>query len=390
MLCAYLDAFSGISGDMLVGALLDLGLDFTAFTAAMASLELPGCELRLGRRELSGISAARFEVKVSQPQPERHLDEIRALIERGRFSDSIKAAAIGIFSVLAEAEAKIHNTTPQQVHFHEVGAVDSIIDIAGVAWCLETLGVGELLVSALPMGTGFAKTRHGQIPIPAPATMQLLGGFNLKLGDGEGEMVTPTGAAVLKALAASAPIPLPFAVQRIGYGAGSKTFSDRPNVLRILLGERIAALEADELLEIQTNIDDLNPQIYDHLCQRLFAAGARDVTLTPALMKKGRPAITVSVLAEASLREAIAAVLFDETTTIGVRFHPVSRLKLAREIREITTRWGTIRVKVSRREGRAATISPEYDDCRRAAVEHHVALRVVMQDATEAARAQLK
>jgi uncharacterized protein (TIGR00299 family) protein len=378
MLCAYLDAFSGISGDMLVGALLDLGLDFTAFTAAMASLELPGCELRLGRRELSGISAARFEVKVSQPQPERHLDEIRALIERGRFS------------VLAEAEAKIHNTTPQQVHFHEVGAVDSIIDIAGVAWCLETLGVDEVLVSALPMGTGFAKTRHGQIPIPAPATMQLLGGFNLKLGEGEGEMVTPTGAAVLKALAASAPIPLPFAVQRIGYGAGSKTFSDRPNVLRILLGERIAALEADELLEIQTNIDDLNPQIYDHLCQRLFAAGARDVTLTPALMKKGRPAITVSVLAEASLREAIAAVLFDETTTIGVRFHPVSRLKLAREIREITTRWGTIRVKVSRRGGRTATISPEYDDCRRAAVEHHVALRVVMQDAMEAARAQLK
>ncbi|SRR5579875_2727633 len=389
MICAYLDAFSGLSGDMLVGALLELGVDFGEFKRAMAALGLSGCELRLGRRELSGISAARFEVEVAQPQPERHLGDIRAIIERSGLADEVKARALAIFSALAEAEARVHNSTPEQVHFHEVGAVDSIVDIVGTAWCLAALGIEQILVSPLPMGKGFVRTRHGLIPIPPPATVELLKGFVLKLGDGESEMVTPTGAAVLKSLAAPAPIPLDFTVRRIGYGAGTKTFTDRPNVLRVLLGERAAALGTDELLEIQTNIDDLNPQIYGHLCERLLAAGARDVTLTPTIMKKGRPALTVSVLAEAALREAVAAVLFEETTTIGVRFHPVARLKLEREIRKIATRWGTIRVKVARGAG-ATTVSPEYDDCRRAALEHRVALRIVMQEAAAAARAQLE
>jgi uncharacterized protein (TIGR00299 family) protein len=390
MVCAYLDAFSGLSGDMLVGALLDLGLDFAKFKQEMDSLQLRGCELHLARRELSGISAAKFDVEVSQWQPERHLSDIRAIVERSSLGEDVKAKAVAIFSALASAEAKVHNSTPEEVHFHEVGAVDSIIDIVGTAWCLSTLGIDELLVSPLPMGKGFVRTRHGLIPIPPPATLELLSGFALRLGDGESEMVTPTGAAVLNALAAPAPIPLAFEADRVGYGAGTKTFTDRPNVLRILLGKRAAALNTDELLEIQTNIDDLNPQIYDHLCERLFAAGARDVTLTPTIMKKGRPAITVSVLAEAALREAVAAVLFEETTTIGIRFHPVSRLKLEREIKEIATRWGAIRVKVSRRGTGAATITPEYDDCQRAAIEHRVALKIVMQDALAAARSQLE
>ena len=390
MVCAYLDAFSGLSGDMLVGALLDLGIDFANFKAAMASLELRGCELHLGRRELSGISAAKFEVEVSGAQPERHLSDIRATIEQSALAPDVKRKAVEIFSALAVAEAKVHNSTTEEVHFHEVGAVDSIVDIVGTAWCLATLGIDQLLVSPLPMGQGFARTRHGLIPIPPPATVELLSGFPVRLGDGEAEMVTPTGAAVLKALAAPAPVPLDFEIQRVGYGAGTKTFSDRPNVLRILLGRRAATLAADELIEVQTNIDDLNPQIYEHLCERLFAAGARDVTLTPTIMKKGRPAVIVSVLAEAALREAVATVLFEETTTIGIRSHPVSRLKLAREIREVATSWGAIRVKVSRREGSAATIAPEYDDCRRAAAEHRVALRIVMQDALAAARAQLE
>jgi pyridinium-3,5-bisthiocarboxylic acid mononucleotide nickel chelatase len=390
MVCAYLDAFSGLSGDMLVGALLDLGLQFAEFKQAMDSLGLHDCELRLGRRELSGIAAAKFDVEVAEPQPERHLRDIRTIIERSGLADEVKAKAIAIFTALAGAEAKVHNSTPEEVHFHEVGAVDSIIDIVGTAWCLASLQVDELLVSPLPMGKGFARTRHGLIPIPPPATVELLRGFQLKLGDGEAEMVTPTGAAILNSLAKPAPLPLGFEVHRVGYGAGTKTFTDRPNALRVLLGKRAETAATDELLEIQTNIDDLNPQIYDHLCERLFAAGARDVTLTPTIMKKGRPAITVAVLAEAALREAIAAVLFEESTTIGIRFHPVSRLKLEREIKEIATRWGTIRVKVSRRGGGAATIAPEYEDCRRAAQEHRVALKVVMQDAMAAARAQLE
>ncbi len=375
---------------MLVGALLDLGIDFGAFKQALAALELRGCELRLGRRELSGISAAKFDVEVSGPQPERHLSDIRTTIEQTALDHEVKRKAVAIFSALAVAEAKVHDSTPEEVHFHEVGAVDSIVDIVGTAWCLTALGIDELLVSPLPMGKGFARTRHGLIPIPPPATVELLSGFPLRIGDGEAEMVTPTGAAVLKALAAPAPVPLDFEIQRVGYGAGTKTFSDRPNVLRIMLGRRASTLAADELIEIQTNIDDLNPQIYDHLCERLFAAGARDVTLTPTIMKKGRPAIIVAVLAEAALREALAAVLFEETTTIGIRSHPVSRLKLPREIKEIATRWGTIRVKVSRRAGSAPTIAPEYDDCRRAAIEHRVALKIVMQDALAAARADLE
>ena len=374
---------------MLVGALLDLGADFIQFKQALGSMKLGGYELRLGRRELSGISAAKFEVEVSAPQPERHLAEIRATIEQSALPGEVKRKAISVFSTLAAAEAKVHHTTPEEVHFHEVGAVDSIIDIVGVAWCLTVLEIDDLLVSALPMGSGFVRSRHGPIPVPPPATAELLTGFPVRLQDGESEMVTPTGAAIVKTLARSSSLPIDFEIQRVGYGAGSRTFTDRPNVLRILMGIRPGALLTDELLEIQTNIDDLNPQVYDHLCERLFAAGARDVTLTPTIMKKGRPAIMVSILAEAALREAIAAVLFEETTTIGIRSHRVSRLKLDREIKEVATRWGAIRVKISRRGGQALSIAPEYEDCRRAAIAHRVALRTVMQDASAAARQQI-
>jgi pyridinium-3,5-bisthiocarboxylic acid mononucleotide nickel chelatase len=289
--------------------------------------------------------------------------------------------------VLAEAEAKIHDTTPDHVHFHEVGAVDSIIDIVGTAWGLEQLGVGDVIVSPLPMGNGFARSQHGIIPVPAPATAELLSGFPLKIGDGAHEMVTPTGAAVVRALARAAAIPLAFEIEKIGYGAGSRELEDRPNVLRLMLGRTRIALDSDEMIEISANIDDLSPQIYAHLMTRLFDAGARDVTLTPTMMKKSRPAVTLGVIAEAARRDAIAEIIFAETSTIGLRFHAVERLKLHREIHEVETRWGKIRVKTSGANGREpATISPEYDDCRRIAAEHKVPLRVVMEEARNAAR----
>jgi uncharacterized protein (TIGR00299 family) protein len=215
--------------------------------------------------------------------------------------------------VLAEAEAKVHRTSPNEVHFHEVGAVDSIIDVVGAAWCFDRLGIGETFVSALPTGKGFVRSRHGVIPVPAPATAELLAGFPVRMGDGESEMVTPTGAAIVRALARPAPPAMGLRIERVGYGAGTKEFADRPNVLRLMLGERESAYQTDEMLEVQANIDDLNPQIYDLLVERLFEAGARDVTLTPTIMKKGRPAIVVAVLAEPSDRERIAAVLFAET-----------------------------------------------------------------------------
>jgi uncharacterized protein (TIGR00299 family) protein len=389
MKTAYLDAFSGLSGDMIVGAILDCGADFGEFERAIKSMPLAGYRLSTRRKPLSGISALKFDVAVTEPQPERHFGEIRALIDTSLLAATVRQRAIAIFEVLAQAEAKIHDTTPGHVHFHEVGAVDSIIDIVGTAWGFEQLGVDGVLVSALPMGNGFARSQHGVIPVPAPATAELLSGFPLKIGDGAHEMVTPTGAAVIRALARPAALPLAFEVEKIGYGAGSRELEDRPNVLRLMLGRERAALDSDEMIEVSANIDDLSPQIYDHVMNRLFDAGARDVTLTPTMMKKGRPAVTLSVIAEAARRDVIAEIIFAETSTIGLRFHSVERLKLHREIHEVETRWGKVRVKTSGAHGREpTTISPEYDDCRRIAAEHKVPLRVVMEAARDAARSK--
>jgi uncharacterized protein (TIGR00299 family) protein len=386
MKTAYLDAFSGISGDMTVGAILDCGADFAELERAIKSMPIAGYRLATRRKALSGISALKFDVIVTEPQPERHFSEIRALIDSSQLAASIKQRAISIFEVLANAEAKIHDTTPDRVHFHEVGAVDSIIDIVGTAWGIEQLGVGSVLVSPLPMGNGFARSQHGVIPVPAPATAELLAGFPLKIGDGAHEMVTPTGAAIVRALARPATMPLAFEVEKIGYGAGARELEDRPNVLRLMLGRERTAFDSDEMIEISANIDDLSPQIYDHVMNRLFEAGARDVTLTPTMMKKGRPAVTLGVIAEATHRDTIAEIIFAETSTIGLRFHSVGRLKLHREIREVETRWGKVRVKVSSADGHApATISPEYDDCRKIAAAHNVPLRVVMDEVRAAA-----
>jgi len=397
MKTAYLDAFSGLAGDMIVGAMLDCGADFVQLDRAVASLQLSGYRLAHSRRVISGISAVKFDVEVSEKQPERHLGEIVAIIDRAAaLSPPVKRRAQAIFEALAAAEAKIHNTTPDHVHFHEVGAVDSIVDVVGIAWALEALDIGDVLVSPLPAGSGFAHSQHGVIPVPAPATAELLAGFPLRLGDGAAEMVTPTGAAVLKALARPASLPLAFDIEKIGYGAGTRTLEDRPNVLRIMIGGEHSAFGSDEMIEIAANIDDLNPQVYDHVMARLFAAGARDVTLTPTMMKKGRPAVMLGVIAEAAMRDAIAQIIFAETSTIGLRFHPVARLKLHREIHEVETRFGKIRIKVSHAHAGAhphahdhANLAPEYDDCRRAAVEHGVALRIVMEEARAAARKQL-
>jgi pyridinium-3,5-bisthiocarboxylic acid mononucleotide nickel chelatase len=390
MKSAFLDAFSGLSGDMIVGAMLDAGAEFEELRAALASLPLDGYRLATRRKLASGISALKFEVEVSATQPERHLSDIREVVSRASaLSLSVKDRAMAIFGVLADAEAKIHRTTPEHVHFHEVGAVDSIIDIVSAAWGFERLELKEMIVSPLPSGSGFVRSQHGIIPVPAPATAELLAGFPMRMGDGASEMVTPTGAAILRALAAPAPPATGFRIERVGYGAGTKDFADRPNVLRLMVGQRAQIYETDELVEIAANIDDLNPQIYDHVIERLFETGARDVTLTPTIMKKGRPAVTISVLAEPTTRERIAAVLFAETSTIGLRYHSVARLKLAREIREVETPWGRVRVKVSRAGDDTMTLSPEYDDCKRIAREHHVALRVVLEQAQAATRRQI-
>ena len=390
MKTAYLDAFSGLSGDMIVGAILDCGADFAELERAINCVAIKGYRLSTRRRVTSGVSALKFDVEVTEPQPERHFGEIRQMILSSSLADTVKKPAIAIFEALANAEAKIHNTTPDHVHFHEVGAVDSIIDIIATAWGLEQLGVSDVIVSPLPMGRGFARSQHGVIPVPAPATAELLTGFAVKLGDGAAEMVTPTGAAVIRALARSAELSLNFEIEKIGYGAGTRDLDDRPNVLRLMLGREQAKLDSDEMIEISANIDDLNPQIYDHVMEKLFAAGARDVTLTPTIMKKGRPAVTLSVLAEPAHRNAIAEIIFNETTTIGLRSHQVARLKLPRETKEVETKWGKVRVKLSGPKGAPITITPEYEDCRVIATTQNVPLRTVIDEAREAARTQLK
>jgi pyridinium-3,5-bisthiocarboxylic acid mononucleotide nickel chelatase len=386
MRTAYFDAFSGLSGDMIAGAMLDVGADFGRLKGIVDALQLPGCKLSTRRKSVSGIEALRFEVDVLEPQPERRLRDIRAIIERAGITAKVAKDAIRVFELLAEAEAKVHHTTSEQVHFHEVGAVDSIVDIVATAWGFHELEVAEVLVSELPLGTGFAKSRHGVIPVPAPATAELLAGFPVRLNDGSSEMVTPTGAAVLKAFARPAAGMFRFEIERIGYGAGSKDFADRPNVLRLMLARHGRAFESDELLEFAANIDDLNPQVYDHVSERLFAAGARDVTVTATIMKKGRPGVILSVLAEPALREQIAAILFAETSTIGIRFHAVSRLKLPRQVISVNTSFGPIRVKVSGAGYSPLTIAPEYDDCHRAALEHQTPLKLVIDEALDAAK----
>src|SRR5579862_9689947 len=258
MKTAYFDAFSGLSGDMIVGAILDCGADFASFERAMNSVPIKGYRISTRRKVSSGISALKFDVEVTEPQPERHFGEIRAMIVASSLSTTIKQRAVSIFEVLAQAEAKIHDTTPDHVHFHEVGAVDSIIDIVGTAWGLEHLGVGDVIVSPLPMGNGFARSQHGIIPVPAPATAELLKGFPLKIGDGAHEMVTPTGAAVVRALGRPAAIPLAFEVEKTGYGAGARELEDRPNVLRLMLGNESSVFDSDEMIEISANIDDLS------------------------------------------------------------------------------------------------------------------------------------
>lgn len=385
----YLDAFSGLSGDMIVGALLDAGVDFGGLERAIATLGMDAYHLATRPKTASGIVATKFEVGVSAPQPERHLGEIVGMIRGGSLAPVVVDGAIAIFEALAAAEARVHRTTPDEVHFHEVGAVDSIIDVVGAAWGLDQLGIDNLLVSPLPMGKGFAKSRHGTIPVPPPATVELLTGFPVRLADGESEMVTPTGAAIVRALAQPAPASMRFTIEKVAYGAGTKDFSDRPNLLRLMVGRESNDFASDELIEIAANIDDLNPQIYDHVVERLFAAGARDVTITPTIMKKGRPAVTLAVLAEPAARDTLAAILFAETSTIGLRFHPVSRLKLARRMLEAATRFGVIRVKVSGDGGNPQNLAPEYDDCRKAALAHAVPLKLVIEEAAAAGRRML-
>ena len=392
MKIAYLDAFSGISGDMTVGALVHLGLPLAVVEEAIAALGLADVALSVERVARSGIAATKFHVRVRGERPEHAHDghahrpyaAIRALLERSSLPAAAKASALAIFARLAEAEGRVHGVAPDAVEFHEVGALDAIVDVVGAALGFAHLGIEAVYAAPLPLGQGRVRSAHGPLPVPAPAVVELLAGRPVRLEDGAAELVTPTGAAIVAALARAEAVP-EMRISAVGYGAGDRTLADRPNVLRILVGEPVVATGTDDVVVLETTIDDMSPQLYEHVLERLLAAGARDAFLVPAIMKKSRPATVLRVLAAPADRDRLAAIVFAETSTIGLRWTTWHRLVLPREEATVETPWGRVRVKIARGPDGSRNVAPEYEDCRRLAVERGVALKHVIQAALAAA-----
>ena len=399
MSIAYLDTFSGISGDMTVGALLDLGLPIERVREAVDVLGLDGVEVWAERTERSAIAATKFQVRVHGQHPDvphghggapplqhghRRWTAIRDLIAGSTLEAAVRQRALAIFARLAEAEAQVHGVPAERVEFHEVGALDAIVDVVGAALGFVHLGVESVHVSALPIGHGLVQAAHGPLPVPGPAVLALLRGWPVRAGDGNGELVTPTGAAIVAGLGRPDPAP-PFRLTGVGYGAGDRTFADRPNLLRILVGDPMSALETDEVVVLEATIDDSSPQIYEHVLERLFAAGARDAFLEPVLMKKSRPGTTLRVLADPADRDRLAGIVFAETSTIGLRYATWRRLVLPREERRVETPYGSVRVKVAHAPDGTLNVAPEFEDCRALAREKRVPLKVVHQAALVAA-----
>lgn len=387
----YLDCFSGISGNMILGALLDAGLPEEKLRGAIDQLSLSGFEISINSVEKKGIHAVYVDVRLGRFQRRhRHLPDIIEIIRRSNLPEPVKDNSLKVFRRLAEAEAKVHNVPVDDIHFHEVGAADAIIDIVGSVYGFHFLGISEIYCSRLHVGSGFVKCSHGVMPVPAPATAELLHGIPYYSGDVAKELVTPTGAAIIATLGTGfGGMPADFISRRTGYGAGTLDL-DMPNVLRLHLGERNArpqfgAEGVDGLYVLETNIDDMNPQYYAYVMDKLFAVGALDVWLAPIIMKKGRPANTLSVLIPAALLDSVSALVLQETSSIGLRYYPVQRSIASRTIHEVVTPWGRVRVKVSRHEGRICNISPEYEDCRQLARQQNVPLKTVAQAALQAA-----
>jgi len=379
----YLDCYAGISGDMTVAALLDLGVPLDFLRAELDKLELPAgsYELSTSRTERQQMAALKFDVAVHDHHTHRHYAGIDSMIADSRLSDSVKDRARLIFRRLAEAEALVHGVSVAEVHFHEVGAIDSIVDIVGTAICLEYLQVEQIYVSALPLGSGFVETAHGRLPVPAPATAELFKGLPLHGECGSGERVTPTGAAIVAALSSGfgkQPIML---LERVGNGAGGRDFPDCPNILRAFLGHSTTDhKQTDDVIVAETNIDDSTPELLGYAMERLFEEGALDVFFTPIQMKKNRPGVMLSFLCHPEQLDQLAQLLLTETTAIGLRYYRADRIVLQRRIVELQTEFGSVRFKqVIDSGGELLRTSPEYEDCRRIAREKGIPCREVTE-----------
>jgi len=389
---AHLDCFSGISGDMTLGALVDAGLDLEALEAQLRTLGLDGWSLRAGPvPEEHRIPGTRVEVLCEEEgHVHRHFGDIRAMIEAADLPDVVRERAVAVFRRLAVAEGKIHGKDPDEVGFHEVGAVDSIVDIVGAVAGLHLLGVERLSCSELPLGSGTVRCQHGLIPVPAPATLELVQGIPTYPGEDRRELVTPTGAALVATLAEAFGPPPAMVPHRVGYGIGQARGKAMPNGLRLILGEALAegGVPQDTSWVLQANIDDLAPQFFGPLLQALLDDGAQDAFLTPVVMKKGRPGIQVTVLCSPDRIGQMERILFQETSTIGVRRYQVWRSCLDREIVTVSTEYGDVRVKVASGLDRELNRMPEFEDCRTRAREHGVSILQVHQAALAAACAR--
>ena len=375
MKICYLDAFSGISGDMLVGALADAGADCSAISTALDSLGA-GAAVSFDKVKRCGIGASKFHVRSEEAPKHRHLSGILKMIEGASLPDRVKKNASAVFQRLGEAEAAVHQTTIEKVHFHEVGAVDSIADIVGACLGFDLLGISEIYSSPLNLGSGTVKSEHGIMPVPAPATAALVTGKPVYSRGPAVELTTPTGAAVAVTLAQNFGTMPSMRISSIGYGAGDHDFAEQPNVLRIFVGEPSGASEATTVAVIEANIDDSSPQVLGYAVECLLEAGALDATLEPLEMKKGRPGALLRVIATPEQRQAVADIIFRETSTIGVRIYMAERIVQSRRWVEVETPHGKVRVKVSER-----SFAPEYEDCRALARATGVALKDIIAEA---------
>ena len=392
MKIAYFDCPSGAAGDMIMGALVDAGVPFEAFRAELRKLALPGWDLVRREARKGAFRATKIDVDIDAAAHQHHrsLADIQAILEASPLDAAVKERAGRIFVRLADAEARVHGTTRETVHFHEVGAVDAIVDVTGGVLALAMLGIGAVYVSALPLGGGFVDTAHGRMPVPGPGTAELLRGFPVVDTGVRAELVTPTGAAILTTLGRPAVSLPPMVVAAVGYGAGTMDLPGTPNMLRCFVGESVGEAGAETIMQVETTIDDMSPQLYEPLMERLFEAGAVDVFLTPVVMKRSRPGTVLTALCPRDRLERVARMLFEESSTIGLRWTEWQRATLPREVVSLPTSYGAIQFKVSRLDGRVVTVTPEFADVARIARDKALPVREVLDQARAEGRRLLQ
>ena len=381
MRIAYLDCASGISGDMTLGALIDAGVSLEALQEVVASLGIADCVLDVQQVKRKGFRASKVYVRHPEQRAHRHLKHVLEILYRGRLTERQRGMAERVFQRLAEAEAKVHGSTIEKVHFHEVGAVDSIVDIIAscVAW--DLLGVDRIVCSPIPTGQGFIQIDHGRVSVPAPATAELLKGIPLAASTVDGELTTPTGAALVASLVDDFAACPAMTIEQIGYGAGEKNFESHANILRILVGSSAVVSMQDDILCMEANLDNCTGEWIGHCIGELFAAGALDVYTTPIQMKKNRPGVLIGVLCKPIQRDTLARILFRDTTTLGVRMWPASRWILERHACDVTTSYGVVRGKLARLPDGTHAYSPEFESCRELAQQVNASVRTIMQEA---------